>query len=40
MASGFNTRVSSNSNPTGMAKAISRDGPGKGTTFTVTYAGC
>ena len=33
MASGFDTRVSSNSNPTGIAN-------GKGVVFTVTYAGC
>lgn len=40
MASGFKTRVSSNCNPSGVAEAISGDGPGKGITFTVTYAGC
>ena len=40
MASGFNTRVSSNCNPTGAVKALSRDGAGRGMTFNVTYAGC
>jgi hypothetical protein len=38
MASGFDTRVSSNSNPTGIAKGTGD--LGKGVVFTVTYAGC
>ena len=38
MASGFDTRVSSNSNPTGISKGTGD--LGKGVVFTVTYAGC
>lgn len=38
MASGFTSRVSVNSNPTGICKGA--DGTGHGVTFTVTYAGC
>ena len=38
MASGFDTRVSSNSSPTGITKGTG--GLGKCVTFTVTYAGC
>ena len=37
MASGFDTRVSANCNPTGVAKGA---GAGRGVVFTVTYAGC
>lgn len=38
MASGFDTRVSSNSSPTGISKGAGA--LGRGVTFTVTYAGC
>ena len=38
MASGFDTRVSANCNPTGVAKGGT--GAGRGVVFTVTYAGC
>ena len=38
MASGFDTRVSANCNPTGVAKGGA--GAGRGVVFTVTYAGC